>query len=79
MAARRSLPALVLGGDFGGVDLGDAEADAGMRGWNNLYFLMVLVCVRDNSLVVGCLCSRHPIPVSFVSGQSLVGCAQSSP
>jgi hypothetical protein len=44
MAAWRSLPALVLGGDFGGVDLGDAEADAGveqlvlpdgagMRGW----------------------------------------------
>jgi hypothetical protein len=44
MAARRSLPALVLGGDYGGVDLGDAEAgaegeqlalpdDAGMRGW----------------------------------------------
>jgi hypothetical protein len=44
MAARRSLPALVLGGDFGGVGLGDAEADAGveqlvlpdgagMRGW----------------------------------------------
>jgi hypothetical protein len=54
-----------------------------MRGWNNLYFLMVLVCVvgwmldvlvvvwllllvvvvcvRDDSLVVGWLCSRHPI------------------
>jgi hypothetical protein len=53
------------------------------RGWNNLYFLMVLicvvgwmldmavvvwllllvvVCVRDDSLVVGWLCSRHPIP-----------------
>jgi hypothetical protein len=52
------------------------------RGWNNLYFLMVLICVvgwvldvavvvwllvvvvicvRDNSLVVGWLCSRHPI------------------
>ena len=42
MAARRSLPALVLGGGYGGVDLGDAEADvvelalpegAGTRGW----------------------------------------------
>jgi hypothetical protein len=44
MAARRSLPALVLGGDYGGVDLGDAEAEAeveqlalpdgaGMHGW----------------------------------------------
>jgi hypothetical protein len=50
-----------------------------MRGWNNLYFLMVLVCVvgwmkawslllvvvvcvRDNSLVVGWLCARHPVP-----------------
>jgi hypothetical protein len=53
------------------------------RGWNNLYFLMVLicvvgwmldvavvvwllllvvVCVRDDSLVVGWLCSRHPVP-----------------
>jgi hypothetical protein len=53
------------------------------RGWNNLYFLMVLICVvgwvldvaivvwllllvvvicvRDNSLVVGWLCSRHPV------------------
>jgi hypothetical protein len=44
MTARRSLPALVPGGDFGGVGLGDANADArveqlvlpdgaGMRGW----------------------------------------------
>jgi hypothetical protein len=54
-----------------------------MRGWYNLYFLMVLVCVvgwmldvvvvvwllllvvvcvRDDSLVVGWLCSRHPVP-----------------
>jgi hypothetical protein len=53
------------------------------RGWNNLYFLMMLicvvgwmldvaivvwlllvvvVCVRDNSLVVGWLCSRHLVP-----------------
>jgi hypothetical protein len=52
------------------------------RGWNNLYFLMVLicvvgwmlnvaivvwlllvvvVCVRDDSLVVSWLCSRHPV------------------
>jgi hypothetical protein len=44
MVVRRSLPALVLGGDFGGVYLGDAEAKAwvaglalpdgvGTRGW----------------------------------------------
>jgi hypothetical protein len=42
MAARRSLPALVLGGDFSGVGSGDAEAGveqlvlpdgADMRGW----------------------------------------------
>jgi hypothetical protein len=53
------------------------------RGWNNLYFLMVLicvvgwmldvavvvwlllvvvVCVHDDSLVVGWMCSRHPVP-----------------
>jgi hypothetical protein len=53
------------------------------RGWNNLYFLMVqicvvgwvldmvvvvwlwvvvVICVRDNSLVVGWLCSRHHVP-----------------
>jgi hypothetical protein len=53
------------------------------RGWNDLYFLMVwicvvgwvldlavvvwlwvvvMICVRDNSLVVGWLCPRHPIP-----------------
>jgi hypothetical protein len=24
--------------------------------------LMVVVCVRDDSLVVGWLCSRHPVP-----------------
>ena len=24
--------------------------------------LLVVVCVRDNSLVVGWLCSRHPVP-----------------
>jgi hypothetical protein len=44
MVVRQSLPALVLRGDYGGVDLGDAEAeaevvelalpdDAGTRGW----------------------------------------------
>jgi hypothetical protein len=44
MVVQRSLPALVLVGDYGGVDLGDAEAEAkveelalpngaGMRGW----------------------------------------------
>jgi hypothetical protein len=44
MVGRRSLPALVLGGDYGGVDLGDAEVEAdvvelalpdgvGTRGW----------------------------------------------
>jgi hypothetical protein len=53
------------------------------RGWNDLYFLMVricvvgwvldvaivvwlwvvvMICVCDNSLVVGWLCSRHPVP-----------------
>jgi hypothetical protein len=52
-------------------------------GWDDLYFLMVwicvvgwvldgavvvrlwvvvVICVRDNSLVVGWLCSRHPVP-----------------
>jgi hypothetical protein len=52
------------------------------RGWKNVYFLMVLICVvgwvldvavvvwllmvvvicvHDNSLVVGWLCPRHPI------------------
>jgi hypothetical protein len=30
MAARRSLPAVVLGGDFDGVGLGDVQADAGV-------------------------------------------------
>jgi hypothetical protein len=44
MVVRRSLPALVLGGDYGGVDLGDAETEeeveelalpdgAGTHGW----------------------------------------------
>jgi hypothetical protein len=53
------------------------------RGWDDLYFLIVwicvvgwvldgavvvwlwvvvVICVRDNSLVVGWLCSRHPVP-----------------
>jgi hypothetical protein len=53
------------------------------RGWDDLYFLMlwicvvgwvldmavvvllwvvVMICVRDNSMVVGWLCSRHPVP-----------------
>jgi hypothetical protein len=67
-------------GDFGGVGLGNAEADAGveqlvlpdgadMCGWVDagvvvvVWLLVVLVvCVHDNSLVVGWLCSRHPIP-----------------
>jgi hypothetical protein len=50
------------------------------RGWKDLYFLMVLICVvgwlldmgvvvwlvvvicvRDNSLIVGWLCPRHPV------------------
>jgi hypothetical protein len=58
--------------------LGDAEAEAG---WEDLYFLMMLICVvgwvldmdvvvwlmlvisvRDNSLIVGWLRPRHPIP-----------------
>jgi cellulose synthase/poly-beta-1,6-N-acetylglucosamine synthase-like glycosyltransferase len=25
-------------------------------------WVVVLICVRDNSLVVGWLCSRHPVP-----------------
>jgi hypothetical protein len=25
-------------------------------------WVVVLICVRDNSLVVGGLCSRHPVP-----------------
>jgi hypothetical protein len=77
MVVRRSIPALVLGGDYGGVDLGGAEVEAG---WEDLYFLAMLVhvvgwvldvvvirlllmvvCVRDNSLVVGWLCSGHPV------------------
>jgi hypothetical protein len=62
---------LVLGGDFGGVGLVDAERE---WGWYDLYLLVVLICVvgwmlgvavvvwlwvvvlicvRDNSLVVG--------------------------
>jgi hypothetical protein len=32
MAARRSLPTLVVGGGLGGVDLGDAEVGAGVGG-----------------------------------------------
>jgi hypothetical protein len=32
MADRRSLPSLALVGDFGGVGLGDAEAEAGVGG-----------------------------------------------
>jgi hypothetical protein len=57
MAARQSLPALVLGGDFSGVGSGDAEAEAGveqfvlpdgadMRGWVDVergYCCMVVV------------------------------------
>jgi hypothetical protein len=70
----------VPGVDFDGVGSGDAEAEAG---WDDLYFLMVwicvvgwvldvavvvwlwvvvMICVRDNSLVVGWLCSGHPVP-----------------
>jgi hypothetical protein len=39
---------------------------------------VVLICVSDNSWVVGGLHSGHPVPGGLVSGQSLVGCAQSS-
>jgi hypothetical protein len=41
--------------------------------------LVVVVCVRDDSLVVGWLSLDILSLVAFVSGQSLVGCAQSSP
>jgi hypothetical protein len=33
MIVRRSIPALVLGGDYGGVDLGGAEVEAGVGGF----------------------------------------------
>jgi hypothetical protein len=64
MAAQRSLPAFVLGGDFGGVGLGDGEADAGveqlvlpdgagMRGWVDEGVVIVVVgggmCARQLS------------------------------
>jgi hypothetical protein len=70
---------LVLGGDFGGVGSGGAEAEAGVEelvlpdgvdcvvGWVLdvavvVWLLMVvMICVRDNSLVVGWLCLRHPV------------------
>jgi hypothetical protein len=40
---------------------------------------LLMICVRDDPLVVGWLCSGHSVPSGLVSGQSLVGCAQSSP
>jgi hypothetical protein len=42
MAARRSLPALMLGVI---LVVWVLVMRRRMRGWNNLYFLMVLVCV----------------------------------
>jgi hypothetical protein len=39
----------------------------------------LLICVRDNSWVVGWLRRDILSLVAFVSGQSLVGCAQSLP
>jgi hypothetical protein len=80
MAARRSLPTLVLGVI---LVMWVRVMWRQRQGWNNLYFLMMLicvvgwmldvavvvwlllvvvVCVRDNSLVVSWLCSRHPVP-----------------
>jgi hypothetical protein len=44
MVDQRSLPVLVLGGDFGGGYLADLGADAEW-GWYDLYLLVVLVCV----------------------------------
>jgi hypothetical protein len=41
--------------------------------------VVVVICVGDDPLVVGWLRSGHSVLVAFVSGQSLVGCAQSSP
>jgi hypothetical protein len=58
MVVRQSLPALVLGAGYGGVDLGDAEAEvgveelalpdgAGTRGW------VGAGCARCCKFVVG--------------------------
>jgi hypothetical protein len=64
------------------------------RGWDDLDFLMVwicvvewvldvavvvwlwvvvMICVRDNSLVVGWLCSGHPVPGGLFSDNPLLG------
>jgi hypothetical protein len=80
MADRRSLPALVLGVI---LVVWVQVMRRRRREWDDLYFLMVwicmvgwaldvtvvvwlwvvvMICVRDNSLVVGWLCSRHPVP-----------------
>jgi hypothetical protein len=51
MADRRSLPSLALVGDFGGVGLGDAEAEAGVGG-------LVLADDADMRGWVGAGCGR---------------------
>jgi hypothetical protein len=64
MVVQRSLPALVLGGDYGGVDLGDAEAEAkveelalpdgaGTRGW------VGAGCAHCKVVVGGGMCARR--------------------
>jgi hypothetical protein len=44
----------------GGADM-RGWVDAG-RGRGCMVVGVVLICVRDNSLVVGWLCPRHPVP-----------------
>jgi hypothetical protein len=44
----------------GGADM-HGWVDAG-RGRGCMVVVVVLICVRDNSLVVGGLCPRHPVP-----------------
>ena len=93
MVVRRSLLALVLGGDYGGVDSGDAEVEAGSeglalpsgvgtRGWvvvgSGCCCWWWYVCATTLWLSAGCALDILSL-VSFVSGQSLVGYAKSSP
>jgi hypothetical protein len=90
MVVQRSLPALVLGGGYGVVGLGDAEVvelalpdGAGTRGWVDAGRARCCcwwwyVCATTLWLSSGCALDILSL-VAFVSGQSLVGCAQSSP
>jgi hypothetical protein len=92
MVVRRSLLALVLGGDYGGVNLGGAEVEVGSkglalpggvgtRGWVGVgrgCFWWWYVCATTLWLSAGCALDILSL-VAFVFGQSLVGCTQSSP